>query len=455
MKEEEIDLGNTHIELILDLKTHLSQFFMNFLSFHIGAKSKINYHMEPSSKNKIIIPIYPYELQESHITSLQLIRKKLDELQDALINIDWNKISKQYLWLIHAVKMYGFQPEKSLLCKVVSSSNPILEEYPAPFPVRITMPTNDNIYVQKITANDGSIITTLVDPNVRDYGIFSDLSIPFSEMGIMSNGLHLYEHLAVKGWEGLDEKDCLLINGSTSATGTSYVYSVHKTYESFKTFLDATINFILKSRKRKFWDSDEMKKAIQFETVRTISETRLGRSHTLMSRSDFHAYQNGYNINVFHYWANKPFNILCVISSKEELFLTKKKLNDVTAKYPLEKVKMPKPLTFKNIPVETFITKMAQHYRLEKTSELTNIRHIYNNDINKNTLYGIDCALHIDMEDDAGVSDGNNILSALLIYNKFLKEESLQHYCDTHVLPYSNLDYISGLSSNFSSEYYN
>ena len=235
----------------------------------------------------------------------------------------------------------------------------------------------------------------------------------------------------------------------------SYIYSVHKTYESFKTFVDATINFVLKSRRKEFWESDDMKDAIKFETVRTISETRLGRSHTLMSRSDFHAYQNGYNTNVFHYWSNKPFNILCVVGNKNELFLTKKKLDEITKKYPIEKVQIPKSLTFKNIPVETLITKMAQHYRLEKVSELKNIQHIYNNNLDKNTLYGIDCALHIDVEDDAGISDGNNMLYALLLYNRHLKEESLQKYCDTHVLPYSNLDYISGLNSNFSSEYYN
>ena len=453
--EEDIDLANTHIELELKLRNHLSQFFMNFLSFYIGAQSKINYHMEPATKNKIIIPIYPYELQESHMTALNLIRKKIHELQDTFSSIDWNKISRQYLWLIHAMKIYGFDSENSLQCKVVSTSNSLLEEYPAQFSIRMIMPSNDKVFVQKIQADDGSIITTIVDPNVRDYGLFSDLSVPFSEMGIVSNGLHLYEHLAVKAWSGLDEKDCLVINGSTSATGMSYIYSVHKTYESFKTFVDATINFVLKSRRKEFWESDDMKDAIKFETVRTISETRLGRSHTLMSRSDFHAYQNGYNTNVFHYWSNKPFNILCVVGNKNELFLTKKKLDEITKKYPIEKVQIPKSLTFKNIPVETLITKMAQHYRLEKVSELKNIQHIYNNNLDKNTLYGIDCALHIDVEDDAGTSDGNNMLYALLLYNRHLKEESLQKYCDTHVLPYSNLDYISGLNSNFSSEYYN
>ena len=122
---------------------------------------------------------------------------------------------------------------------------------------------------------------------------------------------------------------------------------------------------------------------------------------------------------------------------------------------------------FKSIPTEKMPTLWAMDkyltFYLEQLTPL--IQEVATqpmdgmHDLNTHTISvvarGIDCALHIDVEDDAGISDGNNMLYALLLYNRHLKEESLQKYCDTHVLPYSNLDYISGLNSNFSSEYYN
>lgn len=455
-KPEDIDLTNTYIELFLTCKTYLNDFFMNFISYYIGAKSTINYHMLPARKGKLVIPIYPYELDESHDTPITLIKHKLNELENTISNINWNNMSKQYFWLIHSMIKLGFSPMDSIQCKIVSDSLPIKEEFSMDFPIQINVPQKDkdNIKVERIVSEDGSVFTTVMDPHVIDYGIYVDLSVPFNDMGMMSNGLHLYEHMVTKAWDNLNETDCVLINGTTSAAGTSYIYSLHRTYDSFKLFVDATMNFVYKARDKTFWESQKMKDALKVESIRTISETRIGRSHSLMARSDFHAYGNGYGIDVFHYWSNRPFNILCVVNSPSEFFITKDKLDKISKRYPINKVLRPPNRKYKQIPVEVLITKMVQKYKIEKVKPLENMKRIYSKKIEKNTLYGIDCKLSVDMVGEENVEKGNSNLHALLFYNRLIDEKTLNDYCNKYVLPFSNFDYISSITAKFSSEFY-
>ena len=452
-KPENIDLTHTRLELELKNKTYLNEFFMNFISYYIGAKSKINYHMLPSVKDKITIPIYPYEIKESHSNAISLIRSKLEELEDVLSHIEWDKLSKRYQWLAYSIKKLGFSSLEGLKCKVISDSPAINEMFSDVIPIQMNMPTNDDAYVDQIRLNDGSIFTTLVDPYVSDYGIYVDLSIPFDEMGIMPNALHLYEHLSTEAWSDISEKDCSMINGATNAAGLSYVFSIHHTYESFKTFLDATMNFIFKSRNPEFWKSDAMQKALKTETIRTISEIRSGRSHCLMARSDLHAYTDGYDINVFQYWSNKPFNVLCTVTSKNELFATKEKLEKYSKMFPLRKIPRPPNIKYDQIPIEVLITKAAQRYKITKSTVTNNAMHILTKNIEKDTLYGIDCKIHV-KDSEEKLEESNSVLHAFLFYNKVVDEKVLNDYCKKNVLPYSNMDYTSNIKAKYSSEWY-
>lgn len=449
---EEIDLTDTYLELELKLKSYLSSYFMNYLSYYIGAKSKINYHMGASIKNKLFIPIYPYEIEESHMTPIDLIKRKIDELQAVLSGIKWKESAKEYYWLISSIIKEGFEFDSSLVCNVVSTSLAIKDEFPVPIPIRLSVPIDDKVRVHRVVSDDKSIITTIVDTHVVDYGLYIDISVPFDEMGIMSNGLHLYEHLCTKAWDGLNEKDMLIMNGSTAAVGTAYIYTVHRTYESFKRYLDATVNFIGKARSKSFWTSDKMKEFIHKEVIRTISETRLERSSSLMARADPHAYEHGYNTDVFHYWSNRPFNILCVVTSPEEEFATRTKLNNISKMYPLIKVARPPNRMYRHAPIEAFITKMVAGYKTIKTSPVDNAKRVLSKRLESNTIYGVDCKIHISAQ---GAEDGNTCLSALLFYNRYIDENTLERYCNKNIMPYSNLDYIMPMTSAFSSEYYN
>ena len=425
---------------------------MNFISYYIGAKSKLNYHMAPSTNGKIHIPIYPYESNELQMSQIKLVEKKIEELTKLFETVDWSTMSKQYYWLIHSMKVLGFDPSKDLQLKIISEDSNI-ESYFAgnPKSIFINTPSDDKIDVNKIEANDGSIFTTIIDPHAVDYGIYIDLSVPFNEMGILSNGLHLYEHLVTKAWDNLNEKDHILMNGATNAVGVSWVYTIHRTYESFKMFMNATLNFFLKARYKKFWESDKMKEAIKHETVRTISETRLERSNTLMARSDIHAYDNDYPTEVFYYWSNKPFNILCVLTKPDEKFMTKELLNKLVAEYPLNKVPRPPNRKYKNIPIEVLVTKMAQKYKVEKSDTMDNAKRILTDKIEKSYIYGIDCKLTVDAPN---IEENNTILHAVLFYNRSLNQDVLKQYCNTHVLPFSNQEYSSSLFAKFSSEFY-
>lgn len=445
-------LSNTYIQLELSKKNHLSSYFMNFMSYYIGAKSKLNYHMGPSMNNRIIVPVYPYEASELHMTPIKLIQSKIDELINVFENIDWNNMSKQYYWLIHGMRVLGFDPSKDITLTVISES-PEITSYFTKTPMHIYMktPTGDDIIVEKVEADDKSLITTIVDPHAIDYGIYVDLSVPFDEMGMLSNGLHLYEHLVTKAWENLNEKDHILMNGATNAVGISWVYSLHRTYESFKEFMNSTLKFFFNARSKSFWESDKMKNAIKLETIRTISETRNERSNVLMARSDIHAYDNKYPIDAFYYWANKPFNMLCVVTKPEERFITKEKLNGFIKRYPLNTVPRPPNRKYKNIPVEVLVSKMAQKYKLEKADILDNAKKILTGNIEKQYIYGIDCKLTVDAPK---IEENNTVLHAILFYNRNLSEDILRQYCNTHLLPFSNQQYSSSIFAKFSSEFY-
>ena len=455
IKGETFDLNNTYIEITTKSKMYLNDFLMNFLSFYIGSKSKLNYHMMPAIKNKLIIPIYPYELSETHESPINLIEHKLDELQKTLKQISWNDMSKQFVWLINAAIKCGFKPSSDLECKIISPSLAIQEAFPKPIPMEISQPEKTKIKVYKVQANDKSIITTILDPCVADYGIYVDLSIPFSEMGMCNNGLHLFEHLSTKAWDDLSEKDCIMVNGTTNAAGISYVYSIHRTYDSFKTYLNAAIDFLYKSRDVGFWDTDDMKKAIELETVRTISEMREGRSRTLMARSDLHAYSNMYNVDVFRYWSNRPYNVLCVVKSENELFAKKNVLDELGKKYPLQNVKRPENIKYDKIPAEVLLTKMSQNYQIKAVQISDNAKHLFYKKIERNTLYGIDCKLTVFEDDsDESVEDSNNNLCTLLFYNRYVSAGDIEKYCNTNVLPFSNMEYTSSINAKFSSEFY-
>lgn len=448
---EKVNLASTYLEIELKNNNYLSDAFLNFLSYYIGAFSKINYHMRMAKMHKITIPIYPYEVEEYHISPIELIRQKLHLLEELFEHIDWNALPKVYLWLAHSMKMLKFSFSDDVVCKVVSESMSIIDSFPKRgIIMRMNEPSNDEVNVERRTPNnEESIITIIEDPHVSDYGLFVDLSTTFDDMGMAYNALHLYEHIMTSAWDGLNARNQIMMNGATSTIGMSWIYAVLRDGKTLSQYLDASLEFIAKSRNKEFWSSKKITDSLKIETVRTISETRTERSSSMMARSDLHAYEGAYNTDIFWYWSNRPFNILVVVDDIKHIDEVLSKMDAICSAHPLQTVPRPPNHKFKNIPVESLLTKMVQTYRIERADSFDNAKHVFNNKIENGTIYGVDCKLIVEDNDEA-VERNVIVLHAVLLYNRIVKVDALKKYCNARILPYTCTDYASSLSAQYS-----
>lgn len=278
-----------------------------------------------------------------------------------------------------------------------------------------------------------SHITYYIDPYLQDFGLFIDLSVPFNDMGMSYNALHLYEHLMTKCWNDCDSKDVILLNGSTYPIGLSFIYTIHSSYSSLVHFLNKTIEFILKARDPKFWESSDMKNEIDLETERTISETRTERSLTSMGRSDFKAYDKKYDVNIFKYWSNLPFRIL--VTGNECPNLKLEGLVNLVHKNPLRHISRPPNVKLSSIPVDVLVSKneLGLYTKRLKTSDI--IERIMGRDFSENVLFGVDAGLY-SLDEDIGVYNSN--LHPLLLLNSYFSDEELKEYVKTHVVSNSS-----------------
>ena len=448
---ESVNLASTYLEIELKNNNYLSDAFLNFMSYYIGAFSKINYHMRMARMHKITIPIYPYEVEEYHTTPIELIRQKLHLLEELFEHVDWSTLPKVYFWLAHSMKMLGFSMSDDIVCKVVSESMSVIDSFPKRgITIRVNEPANDMVRVERHSpTNEESILTVIEDPHVSDYGLYIDLSTTFDDMGMMYNALHLYEHIMTSAWDGINARNQITMNGATSTIGMSWIYAVLRDSEALCQYLEASLEFIVNAREKDFWSSKKIDDSLRVETVRTISETRTERSSSMMARSDLHAYEGAYNKDIFWYWSNKPFNILVVVDDAKHISSVLSKLDSICSTHSIQTVPRPPNHKFKNIPVEALLTKMVQTYRIERADPFDNAKHVFNRKIERGVIYGVDCKLIV--EDDSEAAERNVIgLHAVLLYNRIVDVNVLQKYCNARVLPYTCLDYSSSLSEQYS-----
>lgn len=402
--------------------------FMEIMNSNIGAKTDVNYHIEKVTNYTIRIPVHVYTNDESKLNECELIDKRVKTIRNFFENYNWNSASKVELWLVRSLYTLNFNISDSFIIETETKNHdykPVKDILFIKYP-NIQFPT-----IKKTILLDESEITTLVDPYVQDFGLFLNLSITFDEMGMSYNALHLYEHLLTKPWANLSGIDILELNGSTYPTGVCFVYTIHRNMESLKQYTNATLKWLFESRNQEFWNkiSDDIK----LETSRTISETRLERTLVSMGRSDFKAYNNNYDLNIFRYWANKPFNIL-LVSNVEIKDLNREHLNDIVRKYPLNKIERPPNIKFKHIPIDVLKMKQLTGYYILKQNYEEVKRLFMEQNFDTKSFYGIDCILTTDKED---LSVYNSILHPLLFLNKYYHEDELQDFVKTHVIPYS------------------
>jgi hypothetical protein len=348
--------------------------------------------------------------------------KKVKILLDFFKKFGTNNLANNSKWAICNLKKLGINFEKDFILETFTLEN---VKYPISFKF-------DNItkgVYQKAILKDKSILASYQDDYLQDYSIFIDLSVPFEDMGMSYNALHLYEHLMTKSWNKLPGEDVLEMNGSTFPTGISYIYIICSTEKSFRLYAETFLKYLMKCRTAEFWNSKEMENFIQVETQRTISETRQERYLTSVGRTDQKGYSFGYKRDIFHYWANRPFNIL--LATKK--LTSKIRISKFNSIIKTEKVKRPPNVKFDRMPFDVIKSKSIQKIRTVPKPIDVVVKEFFNDGIEE-MLYGINCGLISEREN---LSVYNNILYPLLFLSPYVPFKIQLKYVNENIIPFS------------------
>lgn len=459
-------LDNVFIKLYIDKYEEMSadvkawcDNLLTILTQDIGAKTDVNYHAATKAiKGAAYIPIYYYN--DNVNNNDELIDKRIQTIVNYFNDIDILQKSNNMICLFNVLMAHNVNVNTFLKMQVVNrTTKDILRNV---IDVHIKVPLNDNgsttfkrINVDQHVFKDGSKITLINDKCASTYGIFVNLTVPFKEMGMSYNALHLYEHLMMNVFKDGPEKDVVEANGSTYPNGLCFVYNIHNTYKSFKVHLNGVIKELLMMRNKNYWN--EHKEDIIRETKRTISETRLSRSLNDMGRSDIKAFLEGYNTDIFKYWSNKPFDIIisgCMHSLDKVLKLDI--IEENIKAYCLHNISRPSTMVFNNIPIDVIRSKEVTQMLILKESS-KNINAIFNGtfkhvnggdkDADKGSctllddgsidygvygyLYGLDNKI-VCLSEDFGKT--NTYVTFMMLNSLFTKDE-LEDILNRHLLP--------------------
>jgi hypothetical protein len=390
----------------------------------IGAKTNVNYHITPLEDNKIVIPIYPYTNEEIKGKPTTLISDRFDTVVKFLNTLSAESLSTKSRWLVRNMQKLGVDLEEDFQVRVEVGEN---KDSGFQELVNFKFKGIEKENFEQIRLKDGSVVNIYVDPYSSGYGLFLDLSVKFEDMGMGYNALHLYEHLATKAWASLSNEHVKDLNGATYPSGISYIYIILNNCKSFKDYVNATFEWIVKSRTQKYWKSKEANDFIEVETLRTISETREERMLSSTGRTDQKGYNLIYNTDIFHYWSNRPFNILLSVKSMDELkFLSLNKLSK------REKVKRPPNIKFSRMPLDVIKAKEIQQIHIVRVSPVDIVNNIFSSSL-ENMLYGLNCGL---VSTEENLSGYNSILFPLLFLPRFVKTEKIKKYISKNIIPY-------------------
>ena len=384
------------------------QKFMQFLQHTIACESSLCYHLHGYNNFTIKISPHVNTRTTQNLPSIKVFEQKLSVLQDTFSKLDLSKAKNDTKWLIREIRKLGYNisdlftvaiytpndavraseikvrcmtdirpnapstkgrktPEKHTLFNFAATEYTLSSMLDIKqHPINIKYPDNiQEAQIKRITLKDSSTITYISDPYIRGYGVYSNLTLPFSEMNYSHNLLHLYEHLMTGSWEMLNKANVTLFNGCTYPNGLCYVFTNHNTLNSTRIFLVADILYRIKSRSDNFWNKLEYRAAFEREIERTISETRHERTLGSPGRSDCSAFDFNYNIPVLTYWSRLPFNYLVIgPDSLEALMIKHDMISKEMEKYPtatLEDKDKPKIRNIKHYPAEVIKLKQNEH----------------------------------------------------------------------------------------------
>lgn len=403
--------------------------FLRHMNFVISAHTNVNYHLLDNKQLFIRIPVYPYTNDEAKLHPLDLILKRVDSIRSFIESYDFSTDTKSTMWLIRTLTSLGVNLNEDFNLTVDCDEfdyKKIDETLTFNFP-KIEYP-----YISKHILNDKSIITVYEDPYFNDYGVYVNLSVPFADMGMSYNGLHIYEHLMTKGWAGLSVNDQIYANGITYPNGICMVFNILATEKAYNEYTNAALKWLFKIRDQDFWQkaiSDD----ILLETCRTISETRTERTLASMGRSDLHAYTNDYNRSIFEYWSNQPFTLLLTCPTGTAR-LNIETIEKMSVAHPLRNVPRPENIKMKHYPLEVMLMKQINKLYILKSDTERIKTAIMKPRLKTKVYFGVDCYMGQDEDmDDNDLSEFNGVLHPLLYLNRYFTEKELREFVRTHI----------------------
>ena len=409
--------------------------FMSIVNSRLGSRTELNYHIMPVDNFKIKVPFYIYTNDEKKLSPLDFIKKRVNTLIEFLESVDWASCANlQEIWIIHSLKILGIDVSTDFTLSTFTDEIIGFEDLDQE-PLKINYPNIHEPKIERVKLNDGSTIIYLSSPYLNDYGIFANLTVPFSEMGMSFNALHLYEHVMTCGWRNINSAKLKIMNGSTWPNGLCSVFAITNTLNSMKAFAASYIKHYLNSRDKGFWQTEWGAEQLKLETQRTISETRTERSLSKLCRSDYHAYDYRYNTDIFEYWSNKPLDIL--ISgpvSLDYLHMNVDVINDYIKLHPIRQVEKPKNIIYHTLPLDAIKMKKLNGYRVVacKADEIR--ESLLHMDPANKSLYGLDNKM---ISEDEDLNSYNIILHVLVYNNKLFSDSELAKFVHTTIIPFS------------------
>lgn len=381
----------------------------------IGFKTDVNYKVtEALVVNEVLTMHFPLEIHIQNEASNvdELINMRINKIKQFFENFDIEKLSMYGRWCMRSLKYMNYKFDDFNL--VVRTQK-----------IKLQLNSEFNIDPDVFEQNNESAkfkYTCIVDPLLEDYGIYVNLSKKFDKMKYGFNYLHLFEHFATYGWQSLDRKNRIGMNGSTYIHGLCYIYSVILTEDDARLHLNKYLEFHNSLRDKN--KLVKMKNMFDLEKKRTISETTEERELSNFARTDPFVYTTknaDYNPDVINYYANQEFSILVIGPTllKPDMQL----LNSV------KKVDEPPIPKYDYLPLCLLRSKYSRGYSITKKEN-----------INKNDAIGIDCLAR-----PLTKSIKLNMLNTTLLNILFMKHGlELKKFVTSTVLPCYNFG-ISGL----------
>lgn len=436
--------------------------FCSTLNVLIGAETDVNYRIlipkinfckrdsgcyYKSQKKDIDVYFYEGTIEFNielntieRISQTKNLRQKLKTISEFLENINWNEQQLEHQRIIAKFNMMfnlGFRLQANLKYKLQDEDL----EHTEPIDLNFNLTDNVPKIRQIIKNNSAHVYRNICDRFISDYGLYINLSKPFSVFNLGYNYLHVYEHLMTYAWKGLPKDQMKQLNGFTTINGNCAIYVVLSSKKALELYLNNYLKFCKEIILTKNWPG------LECEMNRTISETLNEKSLTSFGRTDpsinlsggMKTIENGstktfsltggdYNEKVFNEFIIDNLNILVV--SPELVDFDVKLFNEVSSLID-KRTEMNAKTTHKHeikfdyFPLSVCLDKATRFYQiLPKELECKND--------NKHGQ-GIDTQIY---------TRTPNLYSIYIDELMFADGKKLRDYLNTHMLPESNLNLL-------------